>query len=149
MRVVAQRVSSASVKVDGELTGSIGGGLLILLGVARGDTEADAEYLVAKLAGLRIFPDAEGKTNVSISDVGGSFLVVSQFTLVADCRKGRRPGFDNAAPPESARRLYEYFVDKARETGIPVETGVFQAEMTVSLVNQGPFTILLDSNKIF
>lgn len=149
MRVVAQRVSSASVKVNGELTGSIGGGLLILLGVARGDTEADADYLVAKLAGLRIFPDAEGKTNLSISDVAGSFLVVSQFTLLADCRKGRRPGFDNAAPPESAKRLYEYFVHRARETGIPVETGVFQAEMTVSLANQGPFTILLDSNKLF
>lgn len=149
MRVVAQRVSSASVIVNGELTGSIGRGLLILLGVAAGDSEQAADYLVSKLAGLRIFPDADGKTNLSVQDVTGSLLIVSQFTLMADCRKGRRPGFDGAAAPENARHLYEYFVRRARETGIPVQTGVFQAEMTVSLANEGPFTILLDSDKLF
>lgn len=149
MRVVAQRVSSASVTVNGEVTGSIGHGLVILLGVATGDTEAAADYLVSKLAGLRIFRDHEGKANHSVRDVGGSFLIVSQFTLMADCRKGRRPGFDDAAPPGIAKRLYEYFVEAARKTEIPVQTGVFQAEMTVSLANEGPFTILLDSNKNF
>ena len=149
MRVVAQRVSSASVSVNGEPTGSIGRGLLILLGVAAADDESSADYLVAKLAGLRIFPDGQGRTNLSIVETGGSFLIVSQFTLLADCRKGRRPGFDAAAPPDTAKRLYEYFVQAARATGIPTETGVFQASMTVSLVNEGPFTILLDSEKLF
>lgn len=149
MRVVAQRVSSASVTAGGELEGSIGGGLLVLLGVAAGDTEESADYLVSKLTGLRIFPDADGRTNLSIRETGGSFLVVSQFTLLADCRRGRRPGFDAAAPPDTAKRLYEYFVDRIRASGIPVETGQFQAAMSVTLVNEGPFTILLDSEKLF
>jgi D-tyrosyl-tRNA(Tyr) deacylase len=149
MRVVAQRVSSASVAVNGNVTGAIENGLLILVGVAARDTEDSAEYLVSKLGDLRIFPDQDGRTNLSIRDTGGSFLIVSQFTLFADCRKGRRPGFDSAAPPELAKRLYEHFVRTARASGIPTETGVFQASMSVSLVNEGPFTVLLDSEKVF
>jgi D-tyrosyl-tRNA(Tyr) deacylase len=130
---------------SGTTAGSIGTGLLVFLGVGRSDTPADADYLVAKLAGLRIFPDVAGKMNLSVREAGGALLVISQFTLYADCRKGRRPGFDGAAPPGTARELYEYFVEAARQTGVPVGTGVFQAEMNVHLVNAGPVTIWIDS----
>lgn len=129
----------------GTTAGSIGTGLLVFLGVGRSDTPADADYLVAKLAGLRIFPDAAGKMNLSVREAGGALLVISQFTLYADCRKGRRPGFDDAAPSGAARALYEYFVAAAGRTGVPVGTGVFQAEMNVHLVNAGPVTIWIDS----
>jgi D-tyrosyl-tRNA(Tyr) deacylase len=145
MRAVIQRVSRASVMVDGQITGAIRSGILVLLGVAKGDLEKDADFLLEKIHGLRIFPDAQGKMNLSVADTGGSLLVVSQFTLLGDCRKGRRPGFDRAAPADEAKRLYEYFVRRARERGIPVETGVFQAFMEVELVNSGPVTFLLES----
>lgn len=145
MRVVLQRVTHAKVEVAGSVTGEIGGGLLILIGVAREDSEKDADYLVDKVLNLRIFSDAEGKMNRSLLETGGSLLLVSQFTLYGDCRKGRRPSFDDAAPPELAKRLYEYFADLAREKGARVETGIFQAEMQVSLTNAGPVTILCES----
>jgi len=149
MRAVVQRVSRASVKVGEEFTGRIGEGLLVLLGVARDDTEADANYLAEKVAGLRIFEDAEGKMNRSVIDVGGAVLAVSQFTLFGDVRKGKRPSFDAAARPERARELYEYFVARLTGLGLRCETGRFQEMMEVELVNQGPVTILLDSKKIF
>jgi D-tyrosyl-tRNA(Tyr) deacylase len=145
MRAVVQRVSGASVSVDGGVVGSIGEGLLVLLGVGREDTAAEADYLVDKLAGLRIFEDDQGKMNRSLMDVGGGMLVVSQFTLLGDTRRGRRPSFDAAAPPEQARQLYEHFVERARATGLRVETGVFQATMSVSLCNQGPVTLVVDT----
>lgn len=145
MRAVIQRVSRASVTVDEEITGAIGLGILVLLGVGKGDQEKDADFLLEKIHGLRIFPDTQGKMNLSLGDVGGSLLVVSQFTLLGDCRKGRRPGFDAAAPAEHARRLYEYFVERCRQRNIPVQTGVFQATMQVELVNSGPVTFLLES----
>jgi D-aminoacyl-tRNA deacylase len=145
MRIVLQRVLEARVDVDSKTTGAIGQGLLVLLGVSKGDTEADADYLVEKTLNLRIFPDDEQRMNRSVLDVNGSLLVVSQFTLYGDCRKGRRPSFDRAAAPEPARRLYEYFCDTARARGIPVETGVFQAMMRVHLVNDGPVTLVYDS----
>jgi len=145
MRVVLQRVTSARVEVDGETVGSIGAGLLILVGVTHADTHADADYLASKIVQLRIFPDDAGRMNRSLLDAGGALLVVSQFTLYGDCRKGRRPGFDRAAAPEHARGLYEYFVQCLRSSNIMVETGVFQAEMKVSLVNDGPVTFVLDS----
>ena len=145
MKAVIQRVRRASVTVDGTVTGAIGNGLLVLLGVAKGDTESAADYLAGKIAGLRIFPDAEGKMNLSLLDTGGAMLVVSQFTLYGDCRKGRRPSFDAAAPPEEARRLYEYFVSRVRAANIPVETGVFQAHMDVELLNDGPVTLIVES----
>lgn len=145
MRVVIQRVKQARVEVGGQVTGAIGTGLLVLLGVAKTDSDKDAEYLVEKVLGLRIFPDEAGKMNRSIRDAGGSLLVVSQFTLYGDCRRGRRPSFDLAAGPEEALRLYQYFVDAARRTGIPVETGTFQAMMQVHLVNDGPVTLVCDS----
>ena len=147
MRVVLQRVSEAKVTVDGEIAGAIGPGLLILLGISRTDTRRDCEYLAGKVTGLRIFMDDNGKMNRSVTDLGGSLLVVSQFTLYGDCRKGRRPGFDAAADPETARQLYEYFVAILRERSIPVETGIFQASMKVSLVNDGPVTLIVDSDK--
>ena len=149
MRLVIQRVREARVEVDSGCCGSIAAGLLVLLAVAKTDRSADADYLVEKLLGLRIFNDEAGKMNRSVVEAGGSLLVVSNFTLYGDCTKGRRPGFDLAASPEEARSLYEYFVDKLRSRGIPVETGIFQASMAVHLVNDGPVTLLLDSRKRF
>jgi len=148
MKVVVQRVSSANVLVDGEITGQIDGGLLVLLGVARPDTARDAEYLVEKIVNLRIFSDEAGKMNRSLIETGGALLVVSQFTLYGDCRKGRRPSFDAAAGAEQARELYEHFVSAARGTGVRVETGVFQATMAVSLTNDGPVTLILESETV-
>jgi D-tyrosyl-tRNA(Tyr) deacylase len=149
MRAVVQRVSRCRVTVDGNLTGEIGLGLLVLLGVSKTDTEAAADYLVEKTIGLRIFEDAEEKMNLSVQDTGGAVLVVSQFTLYGDARRGKRPSFDAAARPEEARQLYEYFVSRVRAAGLPCETGQFQAMMEVELVNSGPVTILLDSEKLF
>jgi D-tyrosyl-tRNA(Tyr) deacylase len=149
MRAVVQRVSRAQVTVNGEIAGKIGRGLLVLLGVGRDDGEADATYLAEKIAGLRVFEDAEGKMNRSVQDVGGSVLAVSQFTLYGDVRRGKRPSFDAAAPPEKARQLYEFFVEQIRAAGLPCETGRFQEMMKVELVNEGPVTILLDSGKSF
>ena len=145
MRAVLQRVSRARVTVGDETTGEIGPGLLVLLGVAPTDTPEQARWLADKVVGLRIFNDADGKMNRSLLDVGGSALVVSQFTLYGDCRKGRRPSFDAAASAEQARSLYEHFVAVARDSGAHVETGVFQAMMAVSLVNDGPVTFMLES----
>jgi len=142
-------VSRASVKVGAELTGEIGPGLLVLLGVAREDTEADADYLAEKIAGLRIFEDDAGKMNLSVMDVGGAVLAVSQFTLFGDVRRGKRPSFDAAAHPERARVLYEYFVGQVRKAGLRCETGRFQEMMEVELINSGPVTILVDSKKTF
>ena len=147
MRAVVQRVAEARVEVAGEVVGEIGGGLLVLLGVARGDTDADADYLVAKVSNLRIFPDEKGKMNRSLAETGGGLLVVSQFTLYGDTEKGRRPAFDEAAPPEVAQRIYEYFVRKARASGVAVQTGVFQAHMRVCLINDGPVTLICESKK--
>ena len=147
MRAIVQRVSRAKVEVNGEVTGEIGLGLLILLGVGRGDTEEDAIYLAEKIAGLRVFEDDAGKMNRALGDVGGSVLAVSQFTLYGDVRRGKRPSFDAAAPPEKARELYEFFVGRVRAAGIRCETGRFQEMMKVELVNEGPVTILLDSGK--
>lgn len=149
MRMVLQRVREARVEVDGEVTGSTQQGWLLLLGVGQGDTEADADYLVDKTVGLRAFEDEQGKMNLDVKQVGGGILVVSQFTLYGDLRKGRRPSFDRAAPPAEAKRLYEYFVRKLKETGVPVGTGVFQADMKVYLVNDGPATFAHDSAKSF
>jgi len=149
MRVVVQRVSRARVAVNGEITGEIGLGLLVLLGVGRDDGEADATYLAEKIAGLRVFEDGEGKMNRSAQEVGGSVLAVSQFTLYGDVRRGKRPSFDAAAPPEKARQLYEFFVEQIRAAGLRCETGRFQEMMKVELVNEGPVTILLDSAKVF
>lgn len=145
MRVVVQRVTYARVEVDGAVVGEIGAGLLVLLGVAKGDSTADADYLAGKVSQLRIFADDAGKMNRSVGEAGGAMLVVSQFTLYGDCRKGRRPGFDAAAPPEDARTLYEFFTEAVRRTGLRVETGVFQADMQVSLLNDGPVTFILES----
>jgi D-aminoacyl-tRNA deacylase len=145
MRVVLQRVSTARVVVSGEVVGEIGAGLLVLLGIARTDTEVDADYLVNKILHLRIFNDAEGKLNRSVVDSGGSLLVVSQFTVYGDCRKGRRPSYDEAASPDHARALYEYFVRKAQAAKVTVATGVFQASMSVQLSNEGPVTLICDS----
>src|SRR6516164_10267664 len=144
MRAVVQRVSRASVKVNGEFTGKIETGLLVLLGVAHDDAETAASYLVDKVAGLRIFEDDAGKMNRSVADIGGAVLVVSQFTLFGDVRKGKRPSFDAAARPERARQLYDCFVGRVRVLGLRCETGRFQEMMEVELVNQGPVTILLD-----
>jgi len=149
MRAVVQRVSEATVVVEGETVGAIQQGLLVLLGVARGDTSQEALSLADKTATLRIFEDSEGKMNRSVEDVGGRILVVSQFTLLGDCRKGRRPGFTEAAPPELADTLYEEYVVALRERGVRVATGVFRAAMQVALVNEGPVTMLLDSRKQF
>ncbi|MDO4628997.1 MAG: D-aminoacyl-tRNA deacylase [Planctomycetia bacterium] len=148
MRACIQRVTSASVKVHGEIVGKIGGGILVLLGVSATDTEADLYAVADKMAGLRIFEDTDEKMNLSLADVGGEILVVSQFTLYADCRKGRRPSFTDAAAPEKANQFYEIFVDYLRNKGFHVETGQFRAMMEVSLVNDGPVTIWLDSQEL-
>ena len=145
MRAVVQRVNRCKVTVESRIVGEIGPGLLVLLGVGKGDTEAAADYLAEKIAGLRIFEDEAGKMNISVLDKRGEVLVVSQFTLYGDVRRGKRPSFDAAARPEEARRLYEYFVNKMRSTGLRCETGEFQAMMQVELVNDGPVTIVLDS----
>ena len=149
MCAVVQRVSRASVSVDSRTVGEIGPGLLVLLGVARGDSQADVELLADKVVNLRIFPDPAGQMNRSLLDTGGGVLVVSQFTLLGDARKGRRPSYLEAAPPEAANQLYACFTAKLRESGLRVEEGVFRAMMDVALVNQGPVTILLDSRKGF
>jgi D-tyrosyl-tRNA(Tyr) deacylase len=149
MRAVVQRVSQARVTVDAETVGEIGLGLLVLLGVGKGDEESGADYLAEKIIGLRIFEDDGGKMNRSVVDVGGAVLVVSQFTLYGDVRKGKRPSFDDAAAPVRARELYEYFVGRIRTSGVRCESGRFQEMMSVELVNEGPVTILVDSGKVF
>lgn len=153
MRMVIQRVSRASVSVDDVVVGKIGKGIAVLLGVAQGDTEQQAEWLGNKLVDLRIFEDEAGKMNLSVQDIGGELLVMSQFTLLGNCQKGRRPGFSDAAPPEEAERLYQYFVEYLRRQGHMVETGLFQAKMRVNICNEGPVTFVIDreqgaSNKI-
>lgn len=147
MKAVLQRVSRAQVDVAGETVGRIGRGILVLLGVEKGDNERDADRLADKIVKLRIFEDDAGKMNLALGDIGGKLLVVSQFTLAGNCAKGRRPSFDNAAPPDEANRLYEYFVGRVKEAGVPVATGVFQAMMDVSLVNDGPVTFILESRE--
>ena len=149
MRAVVQRVSEASVRVDGRTVGRIGSGLAVLLGVAVEDGEPEADYMAGKIAGLRIFGDAEGRMNLSVGDCGGAVLLVSQFTLYGDCRKGRRPSFVAAAPPAEAEALYELTARKLQDRGLTVETGVFRAHMDLALVNDGPVTVLLDSAKAF
>src|ERR1700680_788023 len=149
MRAVVQRVSHAKVTVGAEIVGEIGIGLLVLLGVSREDATKDLDYLVEKIVGLRIFEDFNSKMNLSVAEVSGVLMVVSQFTLYGDARRGKRPSFDAAAPPEQARELYEYFVEKVRAAGLRCETGRFQETMQVELVNKGPVTILLDSAKGF
>jgi D-tyrosyl-tRNA(Tyr) deacylase len=149
MRAVVQRVSRARVSVDGQTSGEIGLGLLVLLGVGAGDARTDADYLAEKTIGLRIFEDNDGKMNLSVAEVGGALLVVSQFTLFGDARRGKRPSFEAAAPPVQARELYEYFVERVRGAGLRCETGRFQETMRVELVNEGQVTILLDSAKVF
>ncbi|GBC59609.1 D-tyrosyl-tRNA(Tyr) deacylase [Desulfonema ishimotonii] len=147
MRAVIQRVRESAVSVEERIVGQIGRGILVLLGVADGDTEKEADFLADKIIHLRIFEDDAGKMNRSLTDIGGELLVVSQFTLLGDCRKGRRPSFAHAAGPETANRLYEYFVSRVRETGVPVQTGRFRAMMDVRLVNDGPVTLILDSRR--
>lgn len=149
MRAVVQRVSRAKVTVGDEVTGEIQTGFLVLLGVADGDTEVDVDYLAQKVIGLRVFEDDDDRMNLGLLEVGGAMLVVSQFTLLGDCRKGRRPSFIAAARPEIADQLYQKFVAKVREQGVPVATGRFQTEMSVELVNEGPVTLLLESRKEF
>ena len=144
MKAVIQRVTSASVTVEGQTAGQIGPGIMVLLGVEKGDAEAQADWLVEKIINLRIFSDDAGKMNLSLTDINGGLLVVSQFTLAGNCTKGRRPSFDTAAPPDEGKRLYEYFVNAAKQTGLPVETGIFQADMQVALVNDGPVTFILE-----
>ena len=149
MRAVVQRVNRARVTASGMTAGEIQQGLLVLLGVAQNDTRSDADYLASKIAGLRVFDDAEGKMNLALADIGGSVLVASQFTLLGDVRRGKRPSFDQAAAPAPARELYEYFVGQLRGFGLHCETGRFQETMEVELVNHGPVTLLLDSAKLF
>jgi D-tyrosyl-tRNA(Tyr) deacylase len=149
VRAVVQRVAEASVRVDDQVVGRIGAGLLILLGVALDDTSADGDYLADKILNMRVFPDEAGQMNLSVLDTRGELLAVSQFTLLADTRRGRRPGYSAAAPPEPANQLYRAFVERLRASGLRVEEGVFRAMMDVSLVNRGPVTILLDSKKVF
>jgi D-tyrosyl-tRNA(Tyr) deacylase len=149
MRAVVQRVSRSTVTIGDKVTGEIGQGLLVLLGVGQNDSESDAEYCAEKICGLRIFEDDQGKMNRSLLDDGGSVLAVSQFTLYGDVRRGKRPSFDAAARPEAAKRLYEYFVERIRAAGLHCETGRFQEMMRVALVNEGPVTILIDSEKKF
>jgi len=149
MRAVVQRVAEAAVRVDSAVVGAIGPGLMVLLGVGRGDGEKDADELADKVVHLRVFPDVEGKMNRSVGESGGAVLVVPQFTLYGDCRKGRRPSYVEAAAPEEADRLFRYFVETVRRSGLPVAEGVFRADMDVALVNQGPVTLLLDSRRVF
>ncbi len=149
MRAVVQRVSRAAVDIGGITMAAIGHGLVIFLGIRDSDNDADLIWMADKIIHLRIFPDGDGKMNISLADMGGEMLIVSQFTLYGDCRKGRRPGFSTAAPPEIAEPLYNQFIEEVRKRGIPVATGTFQAEMAVDLVNDGPVTILLDSEKTF
>ena len=149
MRAVVKRVTYTDVSVENQIKGSIGRGFVVLLGVEEGDNETDADYIAEKVSGLRVFDDSEGKMNLSVTDIGGEILSVSQFTLLADARKGRRPSFIRAAQPEEANRLYEYFNEKVREKGVTVAEGVFRADMLVRINNDGPVTILLDSSKLF
>lgn len=149
MRAVVQRVARAAVEVEGQVVAAIGHGLLVLLGIHRSDTEKDVGWMIEKIQHLRIFDDEHGVMNRSLVETGGALLVVSQFTLHGDCRKGRRPSWNEAAPPELARPLYDRFVEACRQRSLPVQAGVFQAEMQVSLTNSGPVTILLDSHKLF
>ena len=149
MRAIIQRVKSASVTVEGTVVSEIQVGLLVFLGVAQEDTSADVDYMASKIANLRIFEDDEGRMNLSVLDVGGEALVVSQFTLYGDCRKGRRPSFIHAARPEKADPLYQAFMDEISRLGVPVKAGIFQAMMDVELINDGPVTMMLDSNKLF
>lgn len=147
MRVVVQRVSQAQVRVNFSTIGAIRTGLVVLIGISHDDNQRDADYLLDKITGLRVFPDSEHKMNLNVEQAAGSLLLISQFTLYADCRRGRRPSFDRAAPAAQARILYDYFVEQARRTPIPVETGVFQETMQVELVNEGPVTIWIDSTE--
>jgi D-tyrosyl-tRNA(Tyr) deacylase len=149
MRACIQRVSRAQVTVDRQVIGRIGRGLVVLLGVGSDDSDDDAQYLADKIAGLRIFDDSEGKMNLAIRDVGGAMLVISQFTLYGDCRRGRRPSFTDAAPPDRAMELYEAFVRQLEQSGVPVQLGRFREHMDVELVNDGPVTLLVDSDKAF
>ncbi len=144
MKAVIQRVSSASVTVDGQVVGRIGQGIMVLLGVEKGDAEASADWLAEKIVGLRIFEDEAGKMNRALTDIGGAVLAVSQFTLAGNCDKGRRPSFDTAAPADEGRRLYDYFVEALKRQNVPVQTGIFQADMQVALVNHGPVTFILE-----
>lgn len=148
MKFVIQRVKEAKVEVEGKITGQIGKGFLVLIGVSNEDTKEIADKLVKKLLGLRIFADAEGKTNLALEDVGGELLLVSQFTLYADCKKGNRPSFIRAGAPDFANDMYEYIIGKCKESGTKTETGIFGADMAVSLVNDGPFTIIYDSDEM-
>ena len=148
MKFVIQRVNHAEVKVDGETVGKIGKGFLVLIGVGRGDTREDADWYLKKLRGLRIFEDENGKTNLSLADVNGELLLVSQFTLYADCRKGNRPSFTDAGKPDMAKELYHYIIESCKNQIAVVEQGVFGADMKISLVNDGPFTIILDSDEL-
>ncbi len=149
MRAVLQRVRRASVTVDGRVVGVVGHGLLVLLGVGRDDTDRDVDYVAGKIRDLRLFADADGRMNRSVAEVGGAVLVVSQFTLFGDCRRGRRPSYSGAAAPERARELYEALLERLRLHGLPVQAGEFQAMMDVELVNDGPVTVLLDSGRAF
>lgn len=149
MRAVVQRVSRAGITIGGITTATIGRGLVILLGIRHGDSVTDLSWMADKIIHLRIFPDEDGKMNTSLADISGEMLIVSQFTLYGDCRKGRRPGFSTAAPPEIAEPLYNQFIEEVRQRGIRVATGTFQADMAVDLVNDGPVTLLLDSDKTF
>lgn len=149
MRAVVQRVKGASVTVDHRCVGKIDQGMVVLLGIGSKDTDQDLEYMVEKITGLRIFDDAEGKMNLSLMDIQSAMLVVSQFTLYGDCRKGKRPSWSDAAKPQKAQELYLRFVEKVKETGLKVETGIFQAEMLVEIQNDGPVTLLIDSTKSF
>ena len=149
MRAVIQRVSRASVTVDGTITAEISKGVVVFLGIHKGDTEKQIVWMIDKINNLRIFPDPAGKMNISLADIRAEMLIVSQFTLYGDCRKGRRPGYSEAAPPEQAELIYNQFIEAARSRDIPLATGTFQAMMDVALVNDGPVTLLLDSDKLF